>query len=169
MAVKPKSIIFKSQTKFSTTNSLSAKSIGNSNDYGQLKSIATTVHDQRRLSATEGQSRQRPMEESINQRQWKPTTNDEVQRSTITCIDNVRQFASRLAYLLSVASLSHSRWPTISKIKQQPTNKIIYPEIKDRKTIAAIGKERVGGSYLCPATVMLHCSTVYIHRSYRPL
>jgi len=36
---KPKSNYFKSQTKFSSTNSLSAKSIGNSNDYRQLKSI----------------------------------------------------------------------------------------------------------------------------------
>jgi len=62
------------------------------------------------------------------------------QRST--CIDNVRQFASRLAYLLSVASLSHSRWPTISTIKQQSTNKIIYPEIKHRKTIVRLS----GGS-----------------------
>ena len=69
MAVKPKTVIFKSQTKFSTTNSLSAKSIGNSNDYGQLKSIATTVHDQRRLSAVEVQVRQRPVEESNHQRQ----------------------------------------------------------------------------------------------------
>ena len=51
--------------------------------------------------------------------------------------------ASRLAYWLSVASLSNSRWRTKSTIKQQPTNKIIYPKIKDRKTIAAIGMERV--------------------------
>ena len=78
------------------------------------------------------------------------------QRST--CIDNLRQFASRLAYLLSVASLSHSRWRTISTIKQQSTNEIIYPKIKDRKTIAAIGEERVDGSYLCPATVMSRCN-----------
>jgi len=42
--------------------------------------------------------------------------------------------------------LTHPRWPTVSTIKQQSTNKVIYPKIKDRKTIAAIGMERVAMS-----------------------
>jgi len=39
MAGKPKSNYFKSQTKFPTMHLLSAKTHGNSNYYGQLKSI----------------------------------------------------------------------------------------------------------------------------------
>ena len=71
--------------------------------------------------------------------------------------------ASRLTYLLSKPRLRYPIWPTVSTIKQQSTNKIIYPKIKDRKPIAAIGKDRVGGSYLCPATVMSRCNAQRCH------
>jgi len=90
---------------------LSAKSVGNSNDYGQLKSIDDSSDNYSRstLIATairnEDQVRQRPLEESINQRQWKPTTNDEVQRSTIN-VHRQRTTIRKSAYLLTIRSLA---------------------------------------------------------------
>jgi len=115
------------------------KSIDNSGNYSRSTSIATAIRNSRSSPTTsDGRINQPTTMEADNQR-WSPTTNDQ----HASTINDVRQYASRLAYVLSVASLSHSRWRTKSTIKQQSTNKIIYPEIKDRKPIATIGKEKV--------------------------
>jgi len=93
----------------------------------------------------EDQIRQSPVEESINQRQWKPTTNGKVRQSTIDMHRQHTAIASRLTYLLSTASLSISNMADSINNQIITDNKTSYPEIKDRKTIAAIGVDRVGG------------------------
>jgi len=68
----------KSQTKFPTMHSLSAKTHGNSNDYRQLKSIATAIRNSRSSPATSdhGSVNQPTIIELDNQR-WSPAINDE--------------------------------------------------------------------------------------------
>ena len=107
-------------------HSLSAKTHGNSNDYRQLKSIATAIRNSK---------------SSDNVRQWKSTTNDEVQRSTL----NMHRQSQ-------VSLLTGYPWPRChiqdgGQYRQLNNNKIIYPKIKDRKTIAAIGQVRVDLTY----------------------
>jgi len=109
-----KSIIFKSATKFPTTNSLSAKtrkSIGNSNNNGQLKSInnnsdnysrstliATAIRNGRSYPTTSGGRIDQPTTmEADNQRQ-SPARNDQHASTT---------YGNRKsAYLLIIDSLA---------------------------------------------------------------
>jgi len=112
MAAKLSQLLFKSTTKLSTTNSLSARLIGNSNDYGQLKSIDNNSDNYSRsmLIATAIRNRKSSPTTSDGriQRQRKPTTDDRVRQSTINMHRQRTTIASRLTYLLSVASLSIS-------------------------------------------------------------
>ena len=109
-----KSIIFKLTTKFPTTNSLSAKtrkSIGNSNNYGQLKSINNSSDDYSRLTliATairNGRSNPTKSGGRINQ----PTTMEADNKRKSSTIND--RYASttccnrKSAYLLTVDSLA---------------------------------------------------------------
>jgi len=114
MAAKPKINYFSIGNKFPTTNSLSAKtrkSIGNSNNYGQLKSIdsnsdnysrstliATAIRNGRSSLATSGGRINQPTTtEADNQRQ-SPAMNDQLASTTY----NNR----KSAYLLIVGSLA---------------------------------------------------------------
>ena len=124
-------------------HSLSAKTHGNSNYYGQLKSIdnsgnysrstttATAIRNGRSSPTTsDGRINQLATIEADNQRR-SPTINDEYASTTY---DN---FASRPC-LLTIRSLAFTLKMADKIDKQQSTNKIINAEIKDRKTIAAI-------------------------------
>jgi len=138
-------------------NSLSAKthkSVGNSNNYGQLMSIKNKVNYIR-----DGKVRQRLVEKSINYRRRKPTPNGRIRQSTINSHRQSSTIASRFTYLLSAASLSTfnladsiKRYSTINNYRQSKTT---YPKIKDRKIINNRKRNWTGyrGAYLFPATM----------------
>ena len=70
----------------------------------------------------------------VDNQRWSPTINDEY---ASTKYDN-----SKSIYLLAIRSLAFT-----FKMADNINNEIIYPNIKDRKTIAAIGQDRVDLTY----------------------
>jgi len=95
MAAKLKINYFYIATKFSSTNLLSAKSVGNSNDYGQLKSIDDNSDNYSRSTliatairnAKSDNVRWKSQSTNDNGSRQLPTMKSNDQRST--CIDNV--------------------------------------------------------------------------------
>jgi len=76
----------------------------------------------------------------VDNQPWSPTINAEYASTTY---DNRKSI-----YLLAIRSLAFT-FKMADNIDSQATidNKTIYPEIKDRKTIAAIGQVRVDLTY----------------------
>ena len=71
---------------------------------GQLKSIATAIRNSKSSPTTSDNGSRQPT--------------NKVQRSTLNMHRQRTTIASQFTYWLSVASLSHSRWRTISTVKQ---------------------------------------------------